>query len=57
MEVLKECPFCGSSEVSLSNTFMNNDIAGIIVECGKCACMGPDANSKEEAIAAWNRRP
>ena len=53
-EALKACPFCGSDETSHGFTY-----AGVLV--GHCGCEACDASvsaeSEEEAIEKWNRRP
>ena len=53
-EELKACPFCGSDETSHGFTY-----AGVLV--GHCGCEACDASvsaeSEEEAIEKWNRRP
>lgn len=63
MEELKPCPFCGSEayivEVKphshIIATFMPDYEGGAFVECTGCTC-ALSAESKEEAIVAWNRR-
>ncbi len=50
-EELKPCPFCGGSmqKVKSSGRW------GWFVSCA-CAAVGPSADSRTEAIRAWNRR-
>lgn len=53
MAELKPCPFWGGEEIKFHNaygSFMN------WYSCTECGCEGPDGDSKEEAIEAWNRR-
>ena len=50
-EELKPCPFCGGNvqKVKSSGRW------GWFVSCA-CAAVGPSADSRDEAIRAWNRR-
>ena len=47
---LKPCPFCGGEAFA---SYINGDFAVSCVDCGCGTEYGP---SKEEAVAAWNRR-
>lgn len=51
MSDLKPCPFCGgrNQRVKSSGRW------GYFVSCACCA-VGPSAQSREDAIAAWNTR-
>ena len=55
-EKLKPCPFCGTKN-SVITTY-NLDCGNVYqVCCWTCGTRGPDyCNSKQEAIAAWNKR-
>lgn len=46
--VLLPCPFCGG----------RGEVGGLIpwVECQSCGASGPQAETEEAAIAAWNTR-
>ena len=63
MEELKPCPFCGGKafiETVEPHThtlaaFMPYYGGGTFIECQKCSC-AISAETKEEAIEAWNRR-
>lgn len=44
---LLPCPFCGSQHTSVVNE---------TTQCVDCSTSGPHAESREEAIAAWNKR-
>lgn len=46
---LKPCPFCGARAEFATNSY------AIWVACSYCQCHGEEG-SKEEAIAAWNKR-
>jgi Lar family restriction alleviation protein len=58
---LAKCPFCGNTrkeefaihitDMSIGDTAFNR-----INVCCSCGARGPDGETKEEAIAAWNRR-
>ena len=50
-EEIKSCPFCGRELLSIEGW------KGCVwVECINCHTEGPDEETKEEAIEAWNRR-
>jgi Lar family restriction alleviation protein len=52
-EELRHCPFCGSSDVKVSE--ITSDSFKVV--CQKCCCRtGINHISAEQAIAAWNRR-
>ena len=63
MTELKPCPFCGGEAVieivephsHILATFMPNYGGGAFIECQKCTC-AISAETKEEAVEAWNRR-
>ena len=46
---LKSCPFCGGERVEYEPTRDS-------VYCLDCEALGPAYSSKDDAIAAWNRR-
>ena len=55
-EELKPCPFCGEKtelEIDDPFEFIAEDF---FVFCNKCSTTGPLGETKDEAIAAWNRR-
>jgi hypothetical protein len=64
---LRPCPFCGSTEVSMSYsaTMTSPEPANRFVECEECAGCGPtheivngnDFVAKNLAARAWNTRP
>lgn len=47
---LRPCPFDGNKDVCLVGLRL------FYVACNKCATHGPIAETRDEAIAAWNRR-
>jgi len=52
---LKECPFCGSGNVSA----VTEDDYGLywwVVACGECDAVGPRARDRDEAVKKWNWR-
>lgn len=51
---LLSCPFCGGTDLDprMALDHKGNVNAG----CYDCGAIGPDCNSIEEAIAAWNKR-
>lgn len=57
-EILKPCPFCGSTNIdwfaSFSDPTTNENI--INVECINCGAQGASRRGEKNAIAAWNRR-
>lgn len=50
-EKLKPCPFCGSNDVEIVESF-----DGLCVLCGNCEATSNDFGKIEDAIKAWNRR-
>lgn len=61
---LKPCPFCGGRAILESWPMTPFEQICIPIEekawygvfCNDCAASGPDDITKEDAIAAWNRR-
>ena len=51
-EELKPCPFCGSDKVCVEE----NDWGWMVMFCRTCRCNGPEAATREEAIAKANER-
>ena len=47
MAELKPCPFCGSKNVGDMNGW---------VQCFNCNAGGPNGNTKQQAVDAWNKR-
>jgi Lar family restriction alleviation protein len=55
------CPFCGNTnkdEFAIYSNIRNlyRDLV-IYNACCSCGAMGPDADTKEEAVGKWNKRP
>ena len=48
---IKECPFCGSTDATEVNASLGNDWS---VCCNNCGAIGPDEDSAEFAVKAWN---
>jgi len=57
---LKICPFCGhviTDEKEIGWSIVINTYSGKrFFQCTECKARGPEGNTNEEAIAAWNRR-
>lgn len=49
---LKPCPFCGSEDVEICNSGEY-----FYCHCWKCNAMGPDADTRQWGLEAWNNRP
>jgi Lar family restriction alleviation protein len=45
------CPFCGHVDVEFSEV----EPGTIAVDCPECQCIGPFADSHDEAASKWNR--
>ena len=68
MSALKPCPWCGTTRLHLDNFTPATDEAGNVVgvtdwrvmhdewQRPKCEAWGPECDTREKAIAAWNRR-
>jgi Lar family restriction alleviation protein len=57
MTELKPCPFCGETERIAIDTIADEVEDSFAVICGGCAAATKlTCRSREEAIAAWNRR-
>lgn len=52
---LMPCPFCGGESVPAMA--MNMQGTRYYRQCNNCNMQGPDASTKEDRDAAWNRRP
>jgi Lar family restriction alleviation protein len=55
VERLEPCPFCGPA-AKLEPFFAEHRGGYWYVSCLYCDCEGPPTNSKDDALAAWNRR-
>ena|GEM_PF-6319207 len=50
------CPFCGEAkDFTVVGDWKGWPLAYVV--CGTCHAHGPDGESREQAIANWNRRP
>lgn len=58
MSELKSCPFCRGGVSYLGTDWISADSchARCFVRCYKCGAYGPDADSENESISAWNAR-
>ena len=50
-EELKPCPFCGEKQ-----RFIQKGVVYAWIMCGGCYASGPDRETLELAIKAWNER-
>jgi hypothetical protein len=48
---IKECPFCGSTEIKVCEIF----IRAWSAKCDNCDTLGPEEDSAEFATLAWNK--
>lgn len=55
-EELKPCPFCGGKAEVVWMPYINVEGMGLVVECNHCWAETGYYATREEAIAAWNRR-
>ena len=55
---LKNCPFCGASEVGIGFAIQEfgGDLTYFVV-CDKCECKTKKSKTMADAVFAWNRRP
>ena len=62
-EKLRPCPFCGGEAYMIEvephthkiAIWVPDSVGECFIECTNCTC-AMSANTKEEAVAAWNRR-
>jgi Lar family restriction alleviation protein len=54
-EMLKPCPFCGNVATTDECLYDECDEMWWVAGCDKCS-IGFTGSTKEEAVAAWNRR-
>ena len=54
MRALLPCPFCGSTEVSVSHTVQGS--CWVVCETAACGAIGPTQPTPAEAASAWNSR-
>ena len=54
MSALLPCPFCGSTEVSLSHTVQGS--CWVVCDTEACGAIGPTKLTPAAAAAAWNTR-
>jgi len=52
-EIFYACPFCGFDEVELQLDLEK----WFAISCADCGAAGPTLETREAAIAAWNKRP
>lgn len=52
-ELPSSCPFCGS--VSAPPDLDGDDVSWVVV-CPDCGGRGPTRSTRDDAVAAWNRR-
>lgn len=55
-EEIHSCPFCGRGDTLTVYEHGGRENPDCFVQCDCCATTGPMAESKDLAIAAWNRR-
>jgi Lar family restriction alleviation protein len=60
-DVTRPCPFCGQIdkiEVCDDEGYDDNDVYVTVyyVDCARCGCEGPKADSPALAAASWNHR-
>src|SRR5689334_13713417 len=54
MSALLPCPFCGSTEVSVSHTVQG--FCWVVCETAACGAIGPTQPTPAQAASAWNTR-
>src|SRR5215510_5662030 len=54
MSALLPCPFCGSTEVSVSHTV--HGACWVVCETAACGAIGPTQLTPAGAVSAWNTR-
>lgn len=59
MSKMEPCPACRSTRVYVMRSLTETSAAGNLpkVQCPDCCCVGPVAETSDEAIRAWNAIP
>lgn len=52
----KLCPHCGYDFVRMTYSYSSNDGTIYSIICNRCKARGPEKETQEEAISAWNER-
>jgi Lar family restriction alleviation protein len=52
---LKGCPFCGREKPRVFQPYLA-EVFYVFCDNDDCVAHGPDGNTKDEAISAWNKR-
>lgn len=55
MKKAKPCPFCGTSNVAVTELYPGSDEFWVECRNEQCYGMGPSKSSEKEAISAWNQ--
>lgn len=56
MDKLKNCPFCGSSEINNTTGAECDDNGFYTLVCPECICVSPITQSKDDGNRVWNTR-
>ena len=50
------CPFCGGNSITVAFNPTEGEAGLYIVSCDECGVAGCFRDTRNEAVAAWNRR-
>lgn len=57
MSELRNCPFCGSNNVTIREMSSKWGVPEYAAQCGTCLSLNGASLSEKAAAAAWNNRP
>ena len=53
---IKKCPYCGYDFARMTYSYSTNDGTIYSIICNSCKSRGPEKETQEDAVVAWNER-